>query len=115
MKNGKTVDEDGTERWYLDGRYHRDGGPAEIWVGGGECWYQYGKYHRDGGPAITYANGTEYWYQNGQIHRDDGPAATYADGTELWYQHGKQLTEEEIAILKDSLEFDSLIKEMCGA
>jgi hypothetical protein len=39
MKNGLIVDNEGTKHWYLNG-----------------------KYHREDGPAIEYANGDkEYW------------------------------------------------------
>lgn len=32
---------------------------------GTQKWYQDGKLHRDDGPAVIYPDGTQYWYQNG--------------------------------------------------
>jgi len=67
---------------------------------GSEAWYQDGKYHREDGPAIRYASGTEYWYLNNEQHRTDGPAVTCADGTELWFINGEELTKAEFNKLK---------------
>lgn len=33
-----------------------------------------GKLHREDGPAIEYVNGDLRWYLNGNRHREDGPA-----------------------------------------
>jgi len=57
--------------------------------GGNKFWYLNGKCHREDGPAIEYADGNKFWYLNGQRHRTDGPAVEYADGTKLWYLNGK--------------------------
>jgi len=37
-----------------------------------------------------------------------------ANGSEFWHQNGKELSKQEIEILKDSLEFDEMIREMCS-
>jgi hypothetical protein len=58
-------------------------------------WYLNGKLHREGGPARERANGNKYWFINGKLHREDGPAIEYSDGTKHWYLNGIQLTEEE--------------------
>jgi hypothetical protein len=47
-----------------------------------------GRRHREGAPACVYVNGTEKWYRDGLRHRDDGPAAIYPDGRELWFIEG---------------------------
>ena len=54
-----------------------------------------GKYHREDGPAREYANGHKYWYLNDKPHREDGPAVEYADGSKFWYLNGEEVTEEE--------------------
>jgi hypothetical protein len=58
-------------------------------------WYLNGKLHREDGPAIESSNGDKYWYLNGEPHREDGPAAEYVNGNNYWYLNGEQLTEEE--------------------
>jgi hypothetical protein len=58
-------------------------------------WRLNGKLHREDGPAIEHSNGDKYWYLNGKRHREDGPAIEYADGTKYWYLNGEQLTEKE--------------------
>jgi hypothetical protein len=48
-------------------------------------WYLNGKLHREDGPAIEHADGRKCWYLNGLRHRVDGPAVESADGSKCWY------------------------------
>ena len=34
---------DGTKRWYFNGKLHREDGPAVEWVDGSKQWYSNGK------------------------------------------------------------------------
>jgi len=52
----------GNKEWYLNGKLHREDGPASI-INGNKKWYLNGKLHREDGPAIEYANGDKSWYQ----------------------------------------------------
>ena len=72
MKNGLIIDENGTKYWYLNG-----------------------KLHREDGPAIEYSDGDKHWFLNGKRHRTDGPAIEYYNGTKYWYINGVELSEEE--------------------
>jgi hypothetical protein len=100
--NGKLHREDGpaVERsngfkyWYLNGKPHREDGPAREWADGSKAWYLNGKLHREDGPAVEYSDGTKSWYLNGQCHREDGPAVERSNGYKAWYLNGKHLTEE---------------------
>ena len=69
-------------------------------------WFLNGKYHREDGPAVEYADGTKSWWLNGKRHRVDSPAIEYADGSKAWYLNGKEYSEEqwkkEIAKRKNS-------------
>jgi antitoxin component YwqK of YwqJK toxin-antitoxin module len=66
------------ERWYRDGKLHRDGVlPAVTWYEDGqkfcERWFRNGELHRDGdAPAeINYENNEiiqEYWYRDGKYY-----------------------------------------------
>ena len=62
---------------------------------GDKFWYINGKYHREDGPAIELASGTKFWYFNNKYHREDGPAIEYSSGDRLWFLNGKKLTEFE--------------------
>ena len=62
---------------------------------GHKFWYVNGKLHREDGPAIEYANGSKFWYLNDKLHREDGPAVEYADGDKHWYLNGKNYSEQE--------------------
>jgi len=86
---------DGTKWWHLNGKRHREDGPAIEKADGTKWWYLNDKLHREDGPAIEYASGGEKWYLNDKLHREDGPAVEYANGTKQWWLHGENLTEEE--------------------
>ncbi len=85
----------GSQAWYLNGKFHREDGPAVIWANGYQSWYLNGKLHREDGPAVIGANGYQAWYLNGQLHREDGPAIIYANGEQYWYLNSEELTEQE--------------------
>jgi hypothetical protein len=58
-------------------------------------WFINGKTHRDDGPALEWSSGTKLWYKNGELHREDGPAVEYSSGEKEWYLNGTRYTEEE--------------------
>ena len=62
---------------------------------GSKHWYLNGKHHREDGPAIEYADGSREWYIDGKLHREDGPAIEYVGGHKQWWVNGKILTKEE--------------------
>jgi hypothetical protein len=59
------IDEDGTKRWFLNGKYHREDEPAIEFVNGHKEWCLNGLLHRVDGPAIEWFNETKSWYING--------------------------------------------------
>jgi len=63
---------------------------------GTKRWYLNGKLHRENGPAIEYVNGTKEWYLNGKRHRIDGPAIEWSNGDKYWYLKGKEVKEEDV-------------------
>ena len=36
------------------------------WPDGSKRWFVDGKYHREDGPAVEYSNGSKWWYLNGK-------------------------------------------------
>ena len=44
-------------------------------------WWLNGKLHREDGPAVEYVKSDKYWYLNGKYHREDGPAIEYKSGS----------------------------------
>ena len=90
-----TVCDNGNKYWYLNGKEHREDGPAVEYISGDKHWYLNGERHREDGPAVECANGTKEWYVDGERHREDGPACEYSDGGKEWFLNGKGLTEEE--------------------
>ena len=89
--NGKLVRIEQPKRikYYKDGQFHRENGPAITNTNGTELWYVNGKRHRVDGPAITQLDGSKYWYFNNRLHREDGPAVEWNGGlSKAWYTHG---------------------------
>jgi hypothetical protein len=89
---------DTSTEWYLDGKRHREGGPAFERADGYKAWWVDGKIHRLNGPAIERANGFKAfkaWWFNGKRHRLDGPAVEYANGDKEWWVDDKKMTEKE--------------------
>ena len=68
---------------------------VKVWDNGTKSWYLNGKYHREDGPAYEGANGNKSWYLNGKLHREDGPAMEFASGFKYWFLNGERVTEEE--------------------
>ena len=62
---------------------------------GDTFWKLNGKRHREDGPAIEYASGSKHWFINGKRHREDGPAIEFVGGEEQWYLNGVKLTKEQ--------------------
>jgi len=88
QKSELVVFDDGTKKWYVDGKLHREDGPAIEWPNGNKEWYINDNLHRIDGPAIEYTDGSKHWYLNGKRHREDGPAVEYIDGTKSWWVDG---------------------------
>lgn len=64
-------------------------------------YYLDGKLHREDGPAIEYHSGAQMWYRHGLRHREDGAAVIVgircvgARCVMGWYLHGRQYSEDE--------------------
>ena len=69
---------------------------CEVNANGDKEWYLNGKYHREDGPAVEYANGDNAWYLNGERHREDGPAIEHATGDKVWYLNGEYITDNPL-------------------
>jgi hypothetical protein len=89
------VEYDGTKKWYLNGKLHREDGPAIEYPSGTKEWHLNGKLHREDGPAVEYWSGAKRWYLYGELHREDGPAIKTWNGNKRWYLNGVKHTEEE--------------------
>jgi hypothetical protein len=85
----------GTKSWFLNGKLHREDGPAVEGSDGDKYWCLNGKYHREDGPAIEWSDGYKAWYLDGKRHREDGPAVEDYDGSKCWFLNGEELTEQE--------------------
>ena len=95
-----------TKEWYLNGKRHREDGPAYECASGHKYWYLNGKRHREDGPAIEYANGDKAWFLNGVRYTEEeyysklNPAKVKVDdiGTKAWEPNGKMHKDEGQAI-----------------
>ena len=117
MESELKIDSNGSKIWYLNGKKHRENGPAIIYPNGEKIWYLNGQRHREDGPAVIHPNGTKFWYKNGDLYREDGPAMIFSDGTKFWYKNG-----DLIKVLFENNEYKAsynpcelcLVNYMCG-
>lgn len=91
--------EKGIKEYRVDGKLHREDGPARIFPDGTEEWYFEGKLHRLDEPAVIYKNGTHKWYLNGKLHRDKYAAVICEDGQMEWWMNGLLHREDGPAII----------------
>ena len=89
------VFEYGTQKWYKDGKLHREDGPAVIIGSIRQEWYRNGELHREDGPAVIDGNNYQVWYRNGELHREDGPAIIDGDYQE-WWVDGKEIPPSSV-------------------
>ena len=89
----------GGKEWYLNGKLHREDGPAVEYANGNKYWWLNDELHREDGPACERANGDKEWYLNGNRHREDGPAYESTNGLKFWYLNDKEVDPEIIADL----------------
>ena len=88
---GITKFKDNTIRIFLNGKLHREDGPAIICHSGTLFYFKKDKRHREDGPAIIWADGTMKYYLNDKLHREDGPAIIRKNGKNEYYLNGKKL------------------------
>jgi len=60
------IDKFRNKRWFLNGKIHREDGPAVVWADGSKFWFIDDKRHRDDGPAVVWSTGTKEWWLNGR-------------------------------------------------
>ena len=66
---------------------------------GDKEWWLNGKRHREDGPAIETTHGNKEWFLNGEYHREDGPAVERWDGSRYWFLHGEGIHPEQLVDL----------------
>ena len=84
----------GDKEWFLNGKLHREDGPAVEHTDGNKFWYLNGKRHREDGPALVYPNGSKFWFVGGKRHRIDGPAVE--DSFKEFYLFDEKIEDEKL-------------------
>ena len=88
-EDGPAVEISNGNKYYcINDLFHREDGPA-IEMSNKALYYIEGKLHRKDGPAIEYFNGDEFYYIEGKLHREDGPAVDYYRGRKEYYKYNK--------------------------
>jgi hypothetical protein len=87
---------------------------VKVCADGYKFWYLNGRLHREDGPAIEHANGDKEWYLNDKLHREDGPAIESADGSKFWYLNGDLVLERQHKIAMNPVE-EMTMEEICKA
>jgi hypothetical protein len=96
MKPEMKIDTYGEKRWFLNGKLHREDGPAVEYPNGTKHWFLNGEWHRKDGPAYEGSDGTKQWFLNDKLHREDGPAVEEACGTKFWFLNDNEVSWQEV-------------------
>ena len=126
----------GIKSWLMNGKLHREDGPAIEWPDGVKEWYLNGKLlteqefnTRMNTKELTinpieelleytvkvYPNGSKFWWLNEELHREDGPAIEWLDGTKEWYLNGVELSEQDFNTRMNTKELTiNQIEELLG-
>ena len=106
------VQNNGDKGWYLNGKRHREDGPAVEYTDGYKSWYLNGERHREDGPSVEWSNGDKWWYLNDKRHREDGPAIERASGTKEWYLNGEEVTDEDVISTAEEMTMEQICKAL---
>ena len=87
---------------------------VRVYDSGDKSWRLNGKLHREDGPAVEHASGSKCWCLDGKLHREDGPAVEWADGYKSWYLNDKRVTEEEHKKLTSKATCSGKVVEIDG-
>lgn len=104
--HGMYITEVGTF-YYVNGKRHREDGPAIEIINGDKRWYFNDLKHREDGPAVELNHGYKAWFFKGKLHRLNGPAVLSNDRVEYWIndeEYSKKEYEIEIYIIDNGLE-----------
>lgn len=89
---------------YYGTEYFDDGTSVTIYDCGEERWSMNGKLHRENGPAISYEDGWQEWWLHGKCHREDGPAIVNHKGEKWWYLNDEQVSWQDVFRLAKTQE-----------
>ena len=64
----------------------------------GTVYYLNGKRHREDGPAMELISGDYLWFFNGKLHRLDGPAIKRSTIIEYWIEGKNYPSKEEFEL-----------------
>jgi hypothetical protein len=70
---------------------------CKTYPDGAKEWFLNGKLHREDGPAVEHPNGVKEWWLNDERHREDGPAFEHPNGSKSWYLNGNE-THPEVLV-----------------
>jgi len=99
----RTVLKCGDIEYRLDGKLHREDGPAVERPDGTRCWHQHGELHREDGPAVEFPNGDKYWCLRGEYHRVGGPAIESQHCGRQYWLHSRRVTKAEAMAAADDM------------
>lgn len=111
-KSKAYINEYGVKIWYLPSKgkdfWHRLDGPAVEHPNGSKDWYVNGKHHREDGPAVVWIFGTYYSFSRERLLNSERRRIGqqwYINGEQQlekqWYIDGERYSEKEWALKCD--------------
>ena len=73
---------------------------VKVYPIGSKYWYLNGKKHREDGPAEEYANGDKYWYLNGKIVTQEKHKRTTSKVIEMTMEEISQALGKQVKVVE---------------
>jgi hypothetical protein len=73
---------------------------VKVWANGGKSWYLNGKLHREDGPAKEYADGYKSWWLKGTYMTEEGHKAAMDPAVEMTVEEICKALGKNVKVIK---------------
>ena len=73
---------------------------VRVYENGTKEWYLNGKRHREDGPAVEWASGTNHWFLNGEIYREEEFNRKMSPTVEMTMAEIEELVGKKVKVIK---------------
>jgi hypothetical protein len=73
---------------------------VKVSANGGKSWYLNGKLHREDGPAVEYASGSKFWYLKGKYMTEEEHRAAMNPAVEMTVEEICKALGKNVKVIK---------------
>ena len=67
---------------------------VRVYSDGSKEYFLNGKLHKEDGPAVEYTNGYKAWYKNGKPYNENGPVVIHPNGDKEYFVNKEEVKQE---------------------